>query len=323
MFKFINKRRALQWFLLAGLLGFSVYTIIMETEMPNEQGAAFLFQNFTLFFNNHVVLGKGVIISILLIQIILIQLHFKKNEYTAKKTLFPACFYLSILLLTKSLHLISPLFFTLLFFLIIISIDYNVNAIRLKNSTLIVGMLIATATCFDISSIVLLFLSIIVLIINHFSKIKEIGILVFGFVLIYFYFFSYYFLFSDFQAWWATFKELKILGILGEGFLEYHYAIPSLIGLCIIYSYFILRTKLINDSKVVVQRKRMVTFNLCATLLIFCIFISHSAYPHGLGYLFVPISVYLAILSQEKNPFYVNELITIITFVALYGCFKI
>jgi len=49
-----------------------------------------------------------------------------------------------------------------------------------------------------------------------------------------------------------------------------------------------------------------------------CFFITHSTYPHFLGYIFVPISVYLTLLVQEKNPLYINELTTIITLLLLW-----
>jgi hypothetical protein len=147
---------------------------------------------------------------------------------------------------------------------------------------------------------------------------KEIGILIFGFLLLYLYLFSYFFLTNNLNEWLLTFKEIKLFKILDGEIFTYPYVFISLISIGIIYIYFILRTKIISDSKVVAQRKRMITFNLWSVLMIVSIFISNLNYPLVLGYLYVAISIYLAILSQEKNPLYINELITVITLVALW-----
>jgi len=318
MLKFINRKIAFQWVLFLGLLTFAIYTIITKTQITSQQGSAFLFNIFTNFFSRHQLFGKVIIIIILLSQIILIQFYFIKNEYTTRNSFLPACFYLSILLITKSLVVISPFFFTLLFFIAIISTNYMGNAVTLKNNALWVGMLIAIATCFDLSSVVLLVLAIITLIINHFSKIKEICILMFGFLLVYFYFFSFYFFINNHNEWILTFQQIKILGILDGETLTRSSTQVALITLTLIYFYFIIRTKIINDSKVVVQRKKIITLNARAMLMIVCLFISNSTYPNVLGYLFIHISIYLALLAQEKSPLYINELITIATLLVLW-----
>jgi len=313
MLKFINKKIAFQWILLLGLLTLSVYTVITQTQLVNEQGAVFLYKNFAHFFSQYEFLGKGIIIAILLLQILLLQYYFTKNEFTAKDSLLPACFYLSILLLTKSLTTISPLFFTLLFFLITISMNYTTSSVKLKNNVFWVGILIALGTCFDLSSVILLVLVAVTLIINQFFKIKEIGILLFGFVLVYFYFFSYYFFTNNLFDWLLTFQQIQILGILDGKILTCTRTLITLSFLTIIYIYIMVRTRMISESKVVMLRKRVVTLNMCAILMIACLFISNSTYPYILGYLFVPIAIYLAILAQEKNPFFINEIVIIVT----------
>ena len=317
MLKFVSRKITLQWFLLFGLIGVAIYTVLAKTHITEQEGNAFLFNSFRNFFSKNELIGKGIIIVILLFQIVLLQFYFRKNEYSAKNNLLPACFYLSILLVTKSLIYISPFFFTLLFFLIIISTNYTGNAIAVKNNAFWVGMLIAFATCFDVSSIVLLALSIITLVINHFSKMKEIAILIFGFLLVYFYFFSYHFFVNHLDEWLLTFQQIKVLGVFDPKILTRTTTLIALITLCIFYFYFVVRTKIINDSKIVIQRKRIITLNTRAVLMVACLFISNSPYPDVLGYLFVHLSIYLTLLAQEKSPLYINEFVTVVTFVVL------
>ena len=317
MLKFINKKITFQWFILFGLTALTIYNIITKTQVSDQEGSAFLFQSFRNLFSQNQFIGKGIVFLILLAQIVLLQFYYRKNEYSSKKSLLPACFYLTILLLTKSLIVISPFFFTLLFFLIIISTNYTGNATTLKNNTFWVGMLIALATCFDVSSLILLVLAMITLILNHFSIIKEICILMFGFLLVYLYFFSFHFFVNNHNEWLLTFQQMKILGIYDKEILTQTSAIIALITLSVLYLYFIIRTKIINDSKIVIQRKRIITLNTRAILMIACLFISNSTYPNVLGYLFVHLSVYLAILSQEKSPLYFNEWVTVVTMVVL------
>ena len=317
MLKFINRKTGLQWVLLLGLLSLSIYTIITKTQVANEAGTAFLYKSFTVFFSQHELFGKGLIILTLLLQIIFLQYCFGKYESTPKKSLLPTCFFLSILLLTKSLTIISPFFFTLLFFLKIISLDYTEVSEKIKSNTFLGGLLIAFATCLDISSIIFLLLVIVTLFINQYSRVKEIGILLLGFAVFYLYVFSYYFLTNNLNEWILTFKEIKILGILDSKTLNSTQGIISLICLGLIYMFFIIKLKLVNDSKVIIQRKKITSLNIRAVLIIACLLISSSTYPQVLGYLFIHLSIYLALLSSEKSQFYINEIVTIITFVVL------
>jgi hypothetical protein len=299
------------------LLALSIYTIFTKTQISTEKGTVFLFQFFEHIFLQYEYLGKGVVIAILFIQIALLQLFFIKRELTSKTTLLPACFYISMLLLTKSLITLSPFFFTILFFLIIISSDYTASSVKIKNNVFWVGTIIAIATFFDQSSIVLLIIAISTLFINQFSKMKEIGILFFGFLLVCFYFFSFYFFTDNLNEWVNSFQKIKILGIIHSTQDINNLKIISLLILSILYFFFIIKFKLLSESKVIVQRKKIVTLNTWALLIIIALFLTNSPYPNALGYLFFPISVYLSLLAQEKNPFYFHDLVTIFTLVAL------
>jgi hypothetical protein len=318
MLKFINRNKTLQWVFFLVLLALSIYIIITKTQIADELGATFLFQFFAYFFLQHEYIGKSIVVVLLISQIVLLQLFFIKRELTSKTSLLPACFYLSILLLTKSLITLSPFFFTTLFFLIIISTDYTASSERIKNNAFWVGSIIAIATFFDQSSIVLLVIAIFTLFINHFSKIKEIGILIFGFLLVYFYFFSYFFITDNLSEWLLTFQQIQVLSIFNQSLLTYPFTLVSIIILGCIYLFFLLKFKILSESKVMAQRKQIVTLNTWALLITAAVFISNSSYPLVLGYLYFPISVYLSLLAQEKSPFYIYELITIITLFALW-----
>ena len=286
-------------------------------QVADIEGTAFLFENFAVLFSNHQFLGKAIIITIIVLQIVCIQYFFRRNEFTTRNNLLPTLYYLSILLITKSLTIISPFFFTSFFFLIIICIEIADNATKIKNNILWAGMLIALATCFDFSGIVLLLLFIVTLFVNQFSSIKAIGILCFGFLIFYFYLFSCVFFVDNLSAWITSFKEIKILGVLNSTFEKPAREVGALIVLGVVYLFFVIKFKLLSESKIVIHRKRVATLNTRALLLIICVFLSNSAYPTVLGYLSVPIAIFLAMLAQEKSPLWINEVITTITLVAL------
>jgi hypothetical protein len=141
--------------------------------------------------------------------------------------------------------------------------------------------------------------------------------LLFGFLLAYFYFFSYFFFTNNLNDWLSTFKVLSLFGIFNGEISCISYPIISLVALAIIYLYFIIRTRIINEAKIVKLRVRIFTFHLCTLLIMACIFITSDTYPHFLGYIFVPIAIYLTLLSSERNPLYINEIIACITFLLL------
>jgi len=317
MLQILNKNIFIQWILFLSLFSLSIFIIINHSQMGNGEGVSFLFTAFSNFFSHHQYFGKGIIIFVLFIQIVLLQYYFSKNEFSGKFSLLPSCFYITILLLAKSLHNIQPFFFTSLFLLSILAIRYDISAIKLKNNAFWVGTLIAFATCFDQSAIILFIIAIFILFINQFSRLKEIGILLMGFLLIYFYFFSYYFLINQHCEWFVSFQQLKFFGFLNnENPVGLVFQI-KLGCLFIVYLYFLIRTRLISESKVVMLRKRVITLNFFSILLLGCLILSNSTFPQLFGYLFLPITIYLGYLSQEKNPLYINEIVSILTLVVL------
>ena len=322
MLKFLNKNITFQWVILLGLFGFSLYEIFTKSQVADAEGTAFLFKNFKLLFSNHQFLGKVIIIIIIILKIVCLQYFFRKNELATKNNLLPSVFYFSILLITKSLTTISPFFFTSFFFLIIICIEIAENSKTIKNNVLWAGILIALATCFDFSSIILLFLLMVTLFINQFSSMKEIGILWFGFTLFYFYLFSFNFFVDHLGEWKLSFQQLSILGVLNSAIINEPKKLVALIILGILYLFFVVKFKLLSESKVVIHRKRIATLNTRALLLLICIFISNSTYPAVFGYLSVPVSIYLAMLVQEKSQRWITNdviaIITLTTFVILW-----
>ena len=317
MLKFFNKNITLQWIILLGLFGFSLYKVLTQSQVADTEGTVFLFKKFATLFSNHQFLGKFFITIILVLKVVCIQYFFRRNEFATKNNLLPSIFYFSILLVTNSLTIIAPFFFTSFFFLIIICIEIADNSTKIKNNVLWAGMLIALATCFDFSSIILILLLMVTLFINQFSSIKEIGILWFGFVLFYFYLFSFNFFVNNLDIWLKSFQEIKVLGVLNSTFEKPAQEVVALIVLGVVYLFFVVKFKLLSEAKIVIHRKRVATLNTRALLLLVCIFLSNSTYPTVLGYLSVPIAIYLAMLAQEKSPLWINEVITTITLVAL------
>jgi len=317
MLQFLNRYTSLQWLILIVLSAFSIFTIVTKTQITTEIDTCFLFHFFTNQFVKNEYLLKGIIIAILITQTALLQYFFIKKEFVSKNSLLPACFYLSILLLTKSLHILSPFFFTTFFFLLIIAFDYTASSVKIKNNVFWVGIIIAIATCFDHAAILLLIVAIATLFINQFSKMKEIGILFSGFLLVYFYFFSFHFFTDNLDEWLYSFQKIKELGVFQTAEPIDNVKIIALLVLTILYFFFIIKFKLLSESKVIVQRKKIITLNTWSLLIIIAVFVSNSSYPYALGYLFFPISVYLSLLAQEKNPFYIQDLISIFTLVAL------
>ena len=317
MLKFINKRIAFQWIILVGLFSLALFKIFSQSQIINVDGNMFLFKSFASFFSQHLLFGKIVLSFLLVFQIILLQLFYSKNDLSSKFSLLPACFFLIGMLITKSLTDISPSFFTTLFLLVNVSIEQEVSSDKLKRNIFWMGVTIAIATAFDQNSIVLVFLAMTTLFINQFSKFKEIAILFFGFILVYIYISSYYFLTNQLYVWIEHFSEIKIMKIIDKNLFSNPFHIVSVLVISILYIYFIIRIKLIGDTKVVVQRKRIFTLNIWALLLLFCFFLSNSSLTKGFNYLLVPISIYLAFFSKEKNPFFINEIVTIVIFIAL------
>ena len=95
MFKLLNKNIYFQLALFASLLGYSIYAIFSQAILLTTENPPLLAQ-----FFYHILAGKEHLIQffcifILIMQLILIQLFFKRSNFTEESSLYPSIIYLA------------------------------------------------------------------------------------------------------------------------------------------------------------------------------------------------------------------------------------
>lgn len=317
MNKLLNRNRGFQIAILVGLLGGIVFQLITKSHLVDSPNYTFFFKSFAQFVSNHPIIGKSIIFAVLIIQLIFLQSYFWRNDFVAKKSFFPSIYYLVLLLCSNAIVEITPIFFTTLAFIICLSFDLQTHQTKVKNNVFFAGVIIALFSYFDIAISLITLLIISSLIINQFTKLKEIFILFLGFLITHIYVITYCFFTHNLEFFISQLQQIQWFGVFRFDFQFTYIKTISLIIITLLYLYFIIRTKVQSESKVVVQRKRILTLNVISVIWITAVFINSSCIPISKGYFFVPFSLYLGILSQDRSKFLINEIVTCLTIVCL------
>lgn len=318
MFKFLNNHIALSWILLLSLLGIYFYALCSHGEAVTITNSSF-FTNKSFHLLNT---SKFALISItaitLIAQLFLIQAYSVKNTFIPKRSLFPAIFYMILLFVTDSHCYITPIFFINFILLIILYLDISLDTSPEKSHRFLSGLLIGLATCIDFSAIILIPYSILVLLINLYSKRKEISLMLTGFIMFFVYLGLYYF-FTDNLPWFiSSIKDINALQLFEYKSLNIIQWI-SLAASFLLLIYALIKIKIQYENKIIVMRKRLSTFIILFVIVFFTLLFTNFSYPEILKYFIVPIAIILGLNSEIKSKMLSQEILSLLIILGL--CF--
>lgn len=318
MFKFLNKYIPLLWLVFVTLFFVSIYCIVTKSCVLYSYNHYYLFSSFFKILNESYFIRIAVVILNLVLQLLLISAFLSQSRFIAPNSPYPSIFYLALLLVTNSLITITPIFFTNTILLIILCLNVNYdNESRTKRNIFFTGILVALGCCFDFAFIVTLLFVIISLMINLYSKIRHIMILLSGFIILITYIFSYYLFTDSLDIFQNYFTQISLFYIFNST-LTY----PSLRITFFVVAFFaswvvILKISQAFESKIVAMRKRFITLQILYVVLFLSFLFCTLNYPLYLQYLIVPLACFFVALAQLPSRLFINELLVLFVFLGL------
>lgn len=318
MLKILNKFIVLQWILTLTLLIISTFFIFKSSNPVSSSGFPILYQGI-FDFMTHSIFGYRILVFLILIStLIMIQIYFSKNKFTSKESLLPSIFYLTLLLISGFMHQIGPIFFTNFFIIIILTITETYFKTNSKSQLFFSGFIIGISTLIDPAASLLFLFIIVSMIINTVINPKDLLIVLFGIITVVIYLISIYYFADHIDLLRSNFEQIKMFSLFSTPIslkpIEY-VMIPLSI---FIFIYILFRINRIYETKVIVMRKKIITFNTLIFCLLGTFLLSYCSTHDFMGYLFVPVCMLLSIFSQFKNRFFINDILIILFFIGLW-----
>jgi hypothetical protein len=316
MFRFIQSKLFLQLVCVLALLTWAVLQFIGATHYVQDTSTSSFWQMLSPLQNHYG--GMIAVISFgLLLQILLTDVYYFRGGFGDNHHLMVCIWFLLILCCGGYVSELSPVWLTNLMLAIIISLNFDYDSGNLKSKDLLSGILTGVASLFYPPMVFVAFFVISSLIINRFSKYKDIIVYILGILLVCIYIFSFYFISNRLPELYQFVSGIRFYNTFAMTEM-YSWQVMVLIATTVVsLLYATIVLKIQYDSKTVILRKKLITIHLitmsCLLLMVFSPFDIHQA----VGFLIIPMSLYYSMLSQMKEHTFINDIMMLIFVVAL------
>ena len=209
---------------------------------------------------------------------------------------------------------ISNIFFINTIALFMFNLSIQLNNPSLKGKVFMLGLLIGLGSFISATMLLFTIYSIISILIYRYSRSKDIVILFLGILLPFIYLLAICYLTDNTQTLAQVMQQLVIFNLPSTFHSIGTTKLLLLIALVVLWLIIVAAQKVQFDSKVILQRRRLTTIAAFTITALFIIVADCSQFPYNLQYLFLPMSVYLAIMSQVRRLRLRHDMLTILSF---------
>ena len=316
MFRSIQSKLFLQVVCVLALLVWAVLQFIGPTHFLQPLSSTVFWQMLAPLQSHYG--GMITIISFgLLLQILLTDVYYFRGGFGDNHHLMVCIWFLLILCCGGFVSELSPVWFSNLILAIIISLNFDYDNGNLKSKDLLSGILTGVASLFYPPMLFVAFFVISSLIINRFSKYKDIIVYILGILLVYLYIFCFYFFCNRLPELYQFVTEIRFYNTFMMTEM-YSWKVMVLIATTVAsLLYAIVVLKIQYDSKTVLLRKRLITIHLITMSTLLLMAFSPFDFHQAVGFLLIPMTLYYSMLSQMKEHPFINDLMMLIFVVAL------
>lgn len=319
MFHFINKNNLFQiLLLLAGSAWLLFRWVSGQPEMVVTNDIPIFSHGMITYLMQHIALFKVIIIINLLLQLFLLYVCFMANDFAEERhSLMPLVFYIWLMNgVGNPLH-ISNIFFINTIALFMFNLSIQLNNPSLKGKVFMLGLLIGLGTFLSATMLLFTIYCIISILIYRYSRSKDIVILFLGILFPFLYMWAIGYLTDTSQSLEQIIQQLTIFNFHstfhGLGITK----LLLLIALAILLLIIVASQKVQFDNKVILQRRRLTTIAAFTITALFIVIADCSQFPYNLQYLYLPVSIYLAIMSQSRKLRLRHDLLTALSITLL------
>lgn len=316
MFRFIQSRMFFQSVALLAVLVWAVVQMVTSTHYVSVPAPALCWQSFAPLGNHYVAMCLILAFGILL-QLVLTDVYYFRGGFGDSHHLMVVFWYMLLLCCGGFVSDFSPVMLSNIVLAVVITLSFDYDNGNLKSKDLLLGMIIGISTLFYPPIVLMALFVVSSLIVNKFSKYKDIIVFFLGILLVYIYVFCFYFFTNRLTELYQILSELRWYNTIGmtSVFTWREIVLVSALGLSLLYSLLILKIE--YNNKQIFLRKRLITIHLITICVLLMFFFSPFDIHQATGFLILPMTLYYAMLSQIKQHALVNDMVMLIFAVAL------
>ena len=240
------------------------------------------------------------ILVLYIIQQLLLYTYFKKNRFADNETLIPCIALAAFMVIGGTATHCTPALIANTAIIGLLRLSDDSESRHLKSQLLVAGALVGVASLYDITLLLLALAVILILVTNRLNNLTDIFVALIGILVPYIYVAAYHFFVGNLTDYLASFSSISLHFPL----LATRPSIVSLICIvvCIALLIFILvKLKVRFDYKLIVIRKRFGNIHFLFIVTAAILFLTNLPFPQSLGYLFVPIALYIAAYAPSRR----------------------
>ena len=316
MFRFIQSRVIVQSLVVLALVAWAVYMLVSSTIMVQPPFRLYFWQYIAPLQHSYVAMSL-LLALVIVLQLLLTDVYFFRGGFGDSHHLMVVIWLLLLLCCGGYVSEFSPVCMSNLVIVVIISLNFDYDKGNLKNKDLLSGLLTGVASLFYPPMLFVAFFVISSLIINRFSKYKDIIVYLLGILTVYLYVFCCYFFADNLPALFGMLSKLRFYNTFSVTtvYSWREIVLMSAAGVSLLYAIFIL--KLQYDSKQLLLRKRLMTIHLITISTLMMMVFSPFDIHQAMGFMLIPFTLYNAMLSQMKEHPVINDVMMLIFAVAL------
>ncbi|MBO4655246.1 MAG: hypothetical protein J5644_06850 [Bacteroidales bacterium] len=316
MFRFIQSRLIVQFMTLFAVVAWAAYMLVTSTIMV-QPPFQLNFWRCMLPLQQSYAAMCILLVLFLLLQTLLTDIYFFRGGFGDSHHLMVALWYLLLLCCGGFVSEFSPVCLSNLVLAMMITLNFDYDRGNLKNKDLVSGMLTGIASLFYPPMVFVAFFVIASLVINRFSKYKDIVVYLLGILTVYLYVFCYFFFSDSLPELTAMLSGLRFYNTFAVTtvYSWREIVLLSAAVLSLLYAVFIL--KIHYGNKPLLLRKRLLTIHLITITTLLLMVFSPFDIHQAMGFMLIPFTLYYAMLSQMKEHPVVNDVMMLIFAVAL------
>jgi len=260
--------------------------------------------------------ARAGILALYVLQQLLLYSYFKRNRFADNETLIPCIALAAFLAASGIASHCTPVLIANTAAIGVLRLSDDSESRHLKSRLLLAGTLIGIASLYDLSLLLLAVAIILILVTNRLNTLNDIFVALIGILIPYIYVLAYHFFVGNLSAYLSSFTRFDFQFPLVS-------ARPSIVAIiCIVVCialliYILVKLKIRFDYKLIVVRKRFANTHFLFVVSAAILFLTNLPYPQSLGYLFIPIAIYLAAYAPSRRFSITKEVVLTLFFTAI------
>ena len=237
---------------------------------------------------------------LLLLQSALLFNFVRKSGFLDEENILSILFFCGFSLGMGILLPPSPAHFTNTAILAVLNLC-NINAERSKSTLLFAGIILGTASLFDLTAILCIVYFLLHVLINQVDKLRDFLASLCGLLLPYLYLFAHHYFANSLPQYLHSFSQIQFHFPL---FTQTHYTPYTFIAMAVgllLTIYVMARLKVLYNNKLIIIRSRFLFLCMLFFFNIAMILTTNVPFPYSLAYLLIPVTVFTIAFIPAHN----------------------